>query len=1013
MSRPKVWPAIILGVGDTGAGFLREFESVLPFAFRQRAVVWRHITHTEHEFCCGEDSLPLNDTAKIRAYLKALVDTCTDCSSDAEAFTNGMLLVRDNPVIYIVAGPDAGAAETVTSLCEHFAFLAWAASLGQLHTCVIVLADDILQLQEEQAENFGVLATTVASLLVAPLEVHGEPRPMSRLHCAWLLGHRNGSNVTLKNHAELIRLGALGVAHLVTTEAGEQLHTYHGASDDDREGLAVVGSFGLAQVGVPQEALEAHFGGELVKDVVRVFTDAAVSQPVMPESANALLGGDGFNIRALVISLLGLSQLSEFGPKIHDLKLQDTVYYADGLDSLIAWAEKAAIGEGAAEKLLEEQHAKAIQRVEEAMDELAKLPGGLASAVLTAQTVADHLHENGDECERLLERESQRVKDLKRSAGECIEGVRESAIELDLFRQHYLPAHMIAHSLTAIAAVVGYAVMPWLLLQLLNPIVGSSGLVWGLVWASIIAGLIAAPLLNIGLRNMVEHLEDIKLVRQSHLVLLLPILPLLIVFCTALVDSNRLSSGDLRAVAWASGLGIVFLLWLLPYVLKGLWQALGEALESFVGFCADVVLALVALTVRLVNVVRARLGKRPLQGPTPYRGKVEEPKRIITPARSTRSRLGSVIGEVHWVQRQGQVAVFSLAIVPLFFLLAVGVVESFRSVPEASTNFVVGRMNEAFFNMFDLSVLSIVVAALIATLVLDVVGYNLQLRFHEGRVSNRFDEATRVADQLAKVHVQQLALGLSHPWFTTAANSVKALASSASACQESFAEALAEWREESMGRSDEAREMLLDSANNRPRFSPFFSFDDLHKYYSRRLGEDLSQDQYEEARRELAQVLAKEAAVGTSAHWRDEGGGELAVDEAKRLVASRVAAVLRPDLPEEFLRDGEAIAYPIFENYAQPYWHFTAAVQGLRSRDMVLAPCQLGLVKSRFPQAEPIENPSSATTISLMCFVYGLPLDVFPEWAYLNPREEATGATKDVTESTKTPPQKVPKHLRA
>jgi hypothetical protein len=358
------------------------------------------------------------------------------------------------------------------------------------------------------------------------------------------------------------------------------------------------------------------------------------------------------------------------------------------------------------------------------------------------------------------------------------------------------------------------------------------------------------------------------------------------------------------------------------------------------------------------------------------------------------------------VQWHGQAAIFSLAIIPLFVLLVVGVVVSFGDLPDAAeTSVVVERMNEAF-----LSVLGIVLLVLVATLLLDAVGYELQVRSYEEHIGKRFDAAAHLAKEIAVAHVREHALRLSDPWFTTAADSVKELATRASACHDAFSEALAQWREESKQRSDEARGKLLDNSDSRPLFSPFFSFDELYEYYSRRLGEEPSDEAYARARRALAEALANETTAIAFKSWRNEDGGTMMADEAKRLMASSVSGVLRPNLPHEFFGDARAIAHPIFENYARPYWHFTAAVQGLRSREMVLAPGQLDLVNSRFPEAEPVENPVSATTIALMCFVYGLPLDVFPEWGYLN--GEGTRAAKVPTGLGRASPDKVPKHLQ-
>jgi hypothetical protein len=266
------------------------------------------------------------------------------------------------------------------------------------------------------------------------------------------------------------------------------------------------------------------------------------------------------------------------------------------------------------------------------MDELAKLPGGLPPAAATAQAVAERLNQSSAECERLLKRESERAEELKPATDERINDVRDAAADLDVCHQHYLSAHMVAHSLTAVAALAGYAGVPWFLLWLLTPIIGSpSRAVWGLVWVCLAVGLVAAPLLNVGLRNVVERLEGITLVRQTHLVLLLPVLPLLSILCIALVDSGRLTEERIRMMAWTSGPVLVAVIWLLPYALKGVWKALGEALESFVGFCTDALVALIALAVRLVNVVRMRFGKRPLRPPTPYGGKVQEPRRLMSP----------------------------------------------------------------------------------------------------------------------------------------------------------------------------------------------------------------------------------------------------------------------------------------------------------------------------------------------------------------------------------------------
>ncbi len=1015
MNRPDVWPAIVLGVGDTGAEFLKEFENSLPPAYRQRAVVWKHVQQRDKDFCCGEDTFPSADQAKIRTYLKGLVDVCTDCASEAQAFSEGMLLARSNPVIYIVAGPDAGAAEITKGLCEEFAFIAWAASLGQLHTCAIVLANDVLRLEEPQAGNFRKLITALAELLVAPLNVQGKQRAMSRLHCAWLLGHRNGSNVTFKDHAELIRLGAMAVVNLIITEAGEHLHAYHGASEDDQEGCAVVGSFGLAQIGVPQEALEAHFGADLVQDVVGAFNAAEARQPAIPKSPRSLLGGDSFNLQALAVSLRALSPLGELNPKLQDARLQDSLHYADTLAGIVDWVEKASIDEEPANKLLKQQHDKAIQRLEEAMDDLMKAPGSIGSAVATAQSVSQHLEGEGEECAQQLGRQSTRISSLRRSTDEAIGGVRDSALDLDVLQHHYLSAHMGAHVLASLAAIAGYTIIPWLLLQLLSPLVGSSGLVWGLVWIAMLVGLVAAPLLNIGLRNLVQNLEDVRLVRESHLILLLPVLPLMILFCTGLVDSGRMTDGDFRAIAWASGVALVIVLWLLPYVLKGLWEALVDALESFVGLCADVVFGLVVVVIRLINVVRARFGKKPISRPVAYKGKAEETKGITSQTRSGRSRIDSVIGNVHWVQRQGQVAIFSLAIVPLFFLLVVGVVESFRQARYLDSGFVLSRMNEGFFSLVNLSVLGIILIALTLTLLLDGVGYYLQLRDHEKRVSHRFDSASTLVNELMQVRTEQRGLQLAQPWFKATADSAKTIADSASTFQRDFFQEMEEWTDESARRASEAQTQLLDSADKRPVFSPFFSLDEVQQYYRRRLGQNPSQDEdeHEQARGRLAESLVSEITTAISTYWRRPDGSKLAADEARRQVAASVASVLRPDLPEEFLANGGTVAHPIFENYASPYWHFTPDVRGLRSRDMVIMWGQPSLVHLRFPDAEVIHDPVSATTLTLMSFVYGLPLDVFPEWAYLNLAEDAAGGVAHADGLERPAPQKVPKHLRA
>jgi hypothetical protein len=956
------------------------------------AIARVHSYSDADRYVAGDASAALSDSRALRGLFVDLLNEQVDTLSQDKARAAGFYLDATRLYAYVVAGTDRGTAKDLEVACRTMAEAADFAGVHQIHTSVVVVIDNVAKLAEEEEHELRDL--------IKMLELLASPRQPAEG-----------------------RMVGLTLASLASVDLGRELHSWHGSKIVDSSGGVALGSFGAAFVRYPYQDLVDHLCGQVVVRLCQTFEE--VVSPTPPQVyglAKRTLGAEHLTIKELAGGLREFSNHFDLNDRLGEIGRRPREARSEALKRLDKDSSTVTFETNAVLSFLEEQTRRTVDRLRREMTAQMVEPSGvLVAAALARETadIAEQMGESGPERQAYDDALRERQNELESACSARLQTLDRKTADLAAVEEHYLLGHGLAHALSLLAALVGYVVVPWLLFQVARSSPFGENMsagYWVYIFGVLLVALIVAPLANVFFRAHAERQLGSSLAGQSSLAAMAVVLPAVIGIVCLLMVAQGISKNDVRGMLWLPGLFIAVVVCTFQDIVRAVWERIVNTSRwchrhilrptvAVVRWCvwlAEWCLWLpVAIVIWPMNVVRRARGVKPITWKVPAQDKpAGESKKGAQSSRGTGAdakaprerpddRRARILREVDPVQRIVQTAALSLAVVPFFGLLVVGVVEFVEPLPSSvALTTVLGRFDVAVFSFFDLSMFSLLLLLALIVLPMDVGGSRLRIGAHRSDVDLEFGDALRDVEELINVRVERQAVKLTSQAFCRFVEQARILAQNAEETYRGFVDELQKERDGDQGAgregavaaSEKALRRVVDDTGLRPAFSIIGDNDALALFYGRRLG-----GEYPASCDVKASELAFSVARSVFGSWGSSHAGQEAARRAVRIVREAVEEVLRPDLATEFFVADDKLVKDSLAAYRGPRWKYTVGLSDSepRTADFIVAPCEEHVVTDWLPGARYVKETRCATEVVALRAVYGLPIRALPEWFFL------------------------------